>query len=58
MQEKLEVLAAVELLASSEPGSIANPAHADLFADALTLFSGLPFYNPLGIPTIDVESPY
>lgn len=40
-QEKLELLAKIDLLASEEPGALANPALIDLFADFVTNLSGL-----------------
>jgi len=47
LQDKLTVLVDINALASCEPGAIANPAHADLFADTLIQLLG-DFSPPLG----------
>ncbi len=47
MQDKLEALSLIDLLASSEPGSAADPAHIDLFADTIVALSGIPHCSEL-----------
>lgn len=42
MQDKLDALSQIDLLASSNPGAAADPAHIDLFADTIIALSGKP----------------
>ena len=40
IQDKVEALSQIDLLASSNPGMAADPAHIDLFADTIIALSG------------------
>ena len=58
MQDKLDALSQIDLLASSNPGAAADPAHIDLFADTIIALSGKPsdgFIRDLWLQDLEIR---